>query len=136
MRNRNHQELSKVLEGLGFDCFLPGSGIQRVYFEFLIRHRDPAFDTPRLIQLLQELGCRVSVPRYPLLHQQPFFAENHVASIGRYPAGVKLPDYSSVTLPRTEQENLRMIRLPNFCHADNGLIPQYAEAFRRAMQVM
>lgn len=136
VRNRNHLELSKSLEALGFDCLLPPPGVERVYFEFLIRHRDPAFDTSRLIDILQVLGCRVAVPRYPLLHQQPFFTEGHIARIGRYPADVRLPDYSKVSLPKTEAENARMIRLPNFCQPDNGIVAQYAEAFRQAVEAM
>jgi perosamine synthetase len=132
VRNENHRWLSEHLERLGFDCFLPPPGIERVYFEFLIRHRDPTFDTARFLEILQGLGCQVRVPRYPLLHEQPFFRENHIAKIGRYPADIRLPDYANIEFPETDRENRRLIKLPNFCHADRGLLEQYRAAFEHA----
>ena len=133
VRNENHRWLSERLERLGFDCFLAPAGIERVYFEFLIRHRDPAFDIGRFMEILQAVGCRFRAPRYPLLHQQPFFRENHITAVGRYPAGVQLPDYAHLTLPNTERENRRMMKLPNFCHPDGGLLEQYRAAFEHAV---
>jgi perosamine synthetase len=133
VRNENHRWLSEHLEGLGFDCFLPPAGVERVYFEFLIRHRDPAFETARFMENLQRLGAQVRVPRYPLLHEQPFFRENHIAAIGRYPQGTQLPDYGHIKFPQTERENGRMIKLPNFCHPDHGLLEQYRAAFECAL---
>lgn len=134
VRNQNHRWLSEHLERLGFDCFLPPPGIERVYFEFLIRHRDPAFDTARFLEILQRLGCQVRVPRYPLLHEQPFFREGHIASIGRYPADARLPDYAHLEFPETERENRRLIKLPNFCYPDQGLLEQYRAAFEHALE--
>ncbi|MEN3371188.1 MAG: perosamine synthetase [Verrucomicrobiota bacterium] len=136
VRNQNHRWLSEHLERLGFDCFFPPPGIERVYFEFLIRHRDPAFDTARFLEILQDLGCQVRVPRYPLLHEQPFFRENHIATIGRYPADVRLPDYAQIEFPKTDHENRRMIKLPNFCHPDRGLLEQYRVAFEHALEML
>ena len=136
LRNENHIWLSDRLEELGFDCFLPGEGIDRVYFEFLIRHRDPDFDTETFIDSLKELGCQVGIPRYPLLHQQPLFLEGHVAEIGRYPDDTILPDYNSLQMPITERENQRLIKLPIFCNPDPGLLVQYVTAFRRAMEIV
>ncbi len=133
IRNGNHLWLSERLEPLGFDCFLPPEGVERVYFEFLIRHRDPGFDVSRFIDILNEVGCRVSTPRYPLLHQQPFFREGHIRSIGRYPDGVRLPDYASEDFPLTEFENHRLIKLPNFCQPCPDLLEQYVSAFEHAL---
>jgi perosamine synthetase len=135
VRNENHRWLSEHLERLGFDCFLPPPGIERVYFEFLIRHRDRTFDTARFLEMLQSLGCQVRVPRYPLLHEQPFFRENHIAKIGRYPANIRLPDYARIEFPETDRENRRLIKLPNFCQADRGLLDQYRAAFEHALGV-
>ena len=132
VRNENHRRLSEHLERLGFDCFLPPAGVERVYFEFLIRHRDPAFDTARFMENLQRLGAQVRVPRYPLLHEQPFFRENHIAAIGRYPPGTHLPDYAHIEFPQTERENRRLIKLPSFCQPDHGLLEQYRAAFEHA----
>ncbi len=136
VRNRNHEALSVQLEELGFECFRPDPGVERVYFEFMVRHPLPSFDTVKLINLLQQMGCRVDTPRYPLLHQQPFFTEGWVKKVGRYPAGTVLPDYAGLELPLTERENQRLIRLPNFPHPDNGIIDEYALAFAAAMEML
>ena len=133
VRNGNHRWLSEHLESLGFDCFLPTAGVERVYFEFLIRHRDPAFDTARCLDILQGLGCQVRVPRYPLLHEQPFFREGHLPAVARLPAEIRLPNYAGLRLPRTERENQRLIKLPNFCHPCSDLLEQYRQAFARAV---
>jgi perosamine synthetase len=134
IRNRNHLALSATLEMLGFDCFLPPDGVNRVYFEFLIRHRDPKFDTVGLLKRLQGEGLNVTVPRYPLLHQQPFFTEGKIAEIGRYPSNVRLPEYANIELPRTQRENARLIKLPNFCWEDKELIDRYAAIFAQTMK--
>jgi dTDP-4-amino-4,6-dideoxygalactose transaminase len=135
IRDRNHQFLLELIEPLGFDGFKAPPGTHRVWFEFVLRHRDPDLDVNRLVEILQELGCRVGLPRYPLLHQQPFFTEGHWKSIGRFPDGLALPDFSS--FPFTEAMNRRMIRLPSFCHPDAApLVAQYAEAFQKAMELL
>lgn len=133
IRDENHRWLAAGLEPLGFDCFLPPAGIERVWFEFLIRHRDPAFDTPRCLHLLRAEGGQVRTPRYPLLHEQPFFREGHAAAIGRYPAGVRLPDCAHLSLPETERENQRLIKLPTFTQPDAGLLEQYRAAFEKVV---
>lgn len=137
VRNRNHERLIEAIAPLGFDGFLPPPGTERVWFEFIIRHRDPHMDISRLVHTLQKLGCRAGVPRYPLLHQQPFFSEEHWKSIGRYPASCPLPDFSTQSFPRTQSINGSLIRLPNFVHPDSApLVDQYAEAFRKAVALM
>lgn len=134
VRNRNHLRLIAALEPLGFDCFLPGPGVERVFFEFLIRHRDPAVDVPALIGRLREAGCVAGQPRYPLLHQQPFFTEGHWLATGRYPQTPPHAPNLCQALPRTEHANESMIRLPNFCHPDAApLIDEYAAVFRWAL---
>ena len=135
IRHRNHQRLLESIEPLGFDGFQAPPGTGRVWFEFILCHRDPDLDVSRLVEILQQLGCRVGLPRYPLLHQQPFFTEGHWKTIGRYPDGLAFPDFAA--FPVTEAMNRRMIRLPNFCHPDAApLVKQYAEAFRRAMALL
>jgi len=124
-RNRNHLQLSHCLEELGFETFLAPAHMERVYFEFLIRHRDPSYDVGALIERLQAAGAQVAVPRYPLLHQQPFFTEGHWQTTCRAP-GAAMPQ---VELPNTERENARLIRLPNFPGENNGILEQYADAF-------
>ena len=134
IRNRNHQLLLDAIAPLGFEGFLPPPGTRRVWFEFIIRHRAPHIDTAHLVSTLQSLGCRVGPPRYPLLHQQPFFTEGHWKNLGRYPADVNLPDISTLSFPHTDSINGSLIRLPNFVHPDSApLIAQYAEAFHAAL---
>jgi dTDP-4-amino-4,6-dideoxygalactose transaminase len=137
IRNRNHHMLSEALESLGFDCFMAPAGTGRVYFEFIIRPRDPAMEVPRLVEILRQLGCQVGLPRYPLLHQQPFFTEGHWLVTGRYPEGAATHGLAATSLPRTEQTNGTLIHLPNFCHPDSEpLIQQYLAAFQRAIEII
>jgi dTDP-4-amino-4,6-dideoxygalactose transaminase len=136
IRNHHHKRLAATLEDLGFDCFLPPEGVERVWFEFIIRHRMENIDAGALVEWLRQAGCRVGVPRYPLLHQQPYFTEGHWRAAGRYPESIKLPASDDISLPFTERMNHTLLRLPNFNHPDAGaLVDQYAEAFRQAVRV-
>ena len=137
VRNHHHKRLAATLEDLGFDCFLPPEGVERVWFEFIIRHRMENIDAGALVEWLRQAGCRVGVPRYPLLHQQPYFTEGHWRAAGRYPESIKLPASDDISLPVTERMNRTLLRLPNFNHPDAGaLVDQYAEAFRQAVRVL
>lgn len=132
IRGAHHRKLALALESLGFDAFLPPAGSERVWFEFIVRPRDPRVDVPRLSDALVAQGARVCAPRYPLLHRQPFFTEGHWRSLGRYPEKAVIPESGAVSLPGTEELNGRLIRLPNFTHPDAGpLVDQYVEAFLR-----
>jgi perosamine synthetase len=136
IRNHHHKRLAATLEDLGFECFLPPEGVERVWFEFIIRHRMENIDAGALVEWLRQAGCRVGVPRYPLLHQQPYFTEGHWRAAGRYPESIKLPASDDISLPFTERMNRTLLRLPNFNHPDAGaLVDQYAEAFRQAVRV-
>jgi dTDP-4-amino-4,6-dideoxygalactose transaminase len=137
VRHRHHARLAETLEDLGFECFLPREGVERVWFEFIIRHRTENKDVGALVAWLQQAGCRVGVPRYPLLHQQPYFTEGHWRAAGRYPETLTLPESDDVSLPFTERMNRTLLRLPNFNHPDAGaLVDQYAEAFRQAVSAL
>jgi len=131
-RNANMQRLSEGLEQLGFDCFLPPAHIERVYFEYLIRHRDPAFDVPAAIEALQAEGCAALHPRYPLLHSQPFFTEGHYEAVGRFPAGAARPCLDPEEFRATERENDRLLRLPVLSAPEDGaLVDETLAAFGR-----
>lgn len=130
-RNANHHRLSLALEELGFETFVAPPHIQRVYFEFIIRARNPEIDMTKLIEALQQEGCRVSQPRYPLLHQQPFFTEGHWNAIARPVTADRVPEYSQLSLPVTEAASASLVRLPVFPHEDNGIIDDYIEAFSK-----
>lgn len=133
-RNENLQYLSEHLERLGFHTFLPPSHIERVYFEYLIRHKDQESGIPRavLVDALRAEGCEVDLPRYPLLHQQPFFTEGHFARIARLEQ-TSLPVYRPDALPRTEAANNEMLKLPSFPSASWELLDQYVLAFEKVL---
>lgn len=130
-RNANLAYLSTGLEKLGIHTFQGPAHVQRVYFEYLVR---PDLDTwglsiSQLIRALRAEGCEVGLPRYPLLHQQPFFVEGAFRDVMRPAPGTVLPDYASVSLPVTEKVNAAMMKLPSFPQAGQELLDQYLHAF-------
>lgn len=133
-RKRNIEWLNTRLEELGFDTFMGPSHVERVYFENLVRYHPGRFGGlpfADLVAALQAEGCAVSQPRYPLVHQQPFFTEGHWKAIAR------LPDQSGVSvvgldgLPATAALQQNMLRLPSFPSATPALLEQYADAFEK-----
>ena len=130
-RNRNHAFLSAELEELGFDTFLPPDHVDRVYFEFMARYLGE--EPPDLLEDLNSLGCQVSRPRYPLLHEQPFIAEGHYRAIGRFPPNAANHERVCGDLSRTAELNARLIKLPNFPGQDDGALGRYAQAFAKAL---
>lgn len=135
-RNQHLEYLSTGLEALGIHTFLPPPHIKRVYFEYLVR---PDFASIGLskeifIDALKAEGCLVTLPRYPLLHQQPFFTEGAFMEVMRPKDGGTRPDYSSVSLPITEKVNDSMMKLPSFPWASTELLDQYLVAFKKVIQ--
>ncbi len=136
-RNQNCIYLSKQLEKLGIDSFLAPEGIERVYFEFLVRY-DEAKTGLSIIDLtkaLQAEGAMVEAPRYPLLHQQPVFTHHVWPKIARLPASPDHPihTYDPTDLPNTTQGNGSLLKLPAFPSATNELLDQYAFAFEKVL---
>jgi perosamine synthetase len=134
-RSANIRYLSSHLEPLGFDTFFGRGHVERVYFEFVVRAdpRRTGIAIERLIAALHAEGCDVQHPRYPLVHQQPFYTEGQFAEIARLPSGVSLPVYSHDALPQTEAANDLLLRLPSFTSATRELLDQYALAFRKVL---
>jgi dTDP-4-amino-4,6-dideoxygalactose transaminase len=134
-RNENLHYLSLALEPFGVHTFLPPDHVERVYFEFLVRPDCQAIGLPlaTLIAALQAEGCIAGLPRYPLLHQQPFFTEGAFQQVMRVPAGTTLPDYTGVSLPVTEKVNGQMMKLPSFPRASRALLDQYVQAFGKVV---
>lgn len=132
-RNANVEYLSRRLEEFGFYTFLPPEHIQRVYFEFVIRHQRERIPLPTelLVRALQAEGCHVGQPRYPMLHQQPFFTEGRFREIARLPEGMPVPEYRPDDLPQTIAGNATLMKLPTFPNADREILDQYADAFAR-----
>lgn len=136
-RNENIQYLSERLEKLGFNTFLPPPDIERVYFMFMVENVElrTGLPTDRLVAALQAEGCRVALPRYPLLHQQPVFTEERFIDIARlrHLPRETLPTYRADELPRTTAGNERLLQLPSFPNADRTLLDQYALAFEKVV---
>ncbi|MEK7723456.1 MAG: hypothetical protein AAB336_03840, partial [Acidobacteriota bacterium] len=114
---------------------LPPEHIERVYFEFMIRYDAEKGGMPLniLIEALTAEGCIVATPRYPLLHQQPFFTHEIWKSVARLPDSIDLPIYKPDALPRTETANHELIKLPVFPNANQDLLDQYTLAFEKVL---
>ncbi len=134
-RNHNLVYLSAGLEEMGIHTFLSPEHIQRVYFEYLVRPDFGAIGMPMgtFIEALKAEGCIAALPRYPLLHQQPFFAGGAFLDIMRPTDGARVPDYSAVSLPVTERVNGAMMKLPSFPWASQELLDQYLRAFQKVI---
>jgi dTDP-4-amino-4,6-dideoxygalactose transaminase len=131
-RKSNIEWLNYRLERLGFQTYPSPRDIERVYFENLIRYRPEAFGGLSLAELIGALeaeGCQVSHPRYPLVHQQPFFTEGHWKRIARLPDAPELVPADG--LPNTEALQHNMLRLPAFPSNTPELLQQYAVAFEK-----
>lgn len=131
-RKRNIEFISERIAPLGFETYLAPDHIDRVYFEYLIRNRPEktGIETPLLVEALVAEGCQVSAPRYPLLHQQPFFTEGHWAKIARVEGWDR---YADVSLPGTESLNEHLLRLPHFQSASDELLTNYVDAFEKVV---
>ena len=134
-RNAGVVHLSTKLEALGIHTFLPPAHVERTYFEFIVRCEPErtGLPLPLLAAALHAEGCRASPPRYPLVHQQPFFTEGHFARIARLPAGVPAPRYDPGDLPATRAGREVLMKLPAFPKAPPELLDQYAEAFEKVL---
>lgn len=135
-RNENCTYLSKKLEQLGcFNTFLAPQGVQRTYFELLIRYDDTKTGLPikALAKALQAEGALVGAPRYPLLHQQPMFTDGTWKSIARVTGEAADRTYDPTALPRTCAGNAALLKLPSFPNAARDLLDQYAAAFEKVI---
>lgn len=135
-RNENCIYLSQALESLGFECFMAPPGVNRVYFEFLIRGDEKRIGLPLkdFAKALQTEGALVGAPRYPLLHQQPMFTEGTWAKLARFDASSRpVPIYDPNALPRTAAGNASLLKLPSFPRADRPLLEQYVLAFEKVL---
>lgn len=134
-RNANLGYLSEKLETLGFQTFLAPPHIERTYFEYLIRYDSTRIPLPVdiMLEALHAEGCEAALPRYPLIHQQPFFTEGHYRRVLRSDRA-DLPDYAQVRLPVTESANDTMLKLPAFPNAGRELLDQYAHAFDKVVR--
>ena len=134
-RNESLEYLAQRMERLGFETFLAPTHIRRVYFEFVFRcgKARKSLSRDMLVRALRAEGSQVSLPRYPLLHQQPLFTEGTFAKIAR--AGEEVTRvYRADALPKTENVNEELLRMPAFPRATRELMDQYAEAFEKVVE--
>ena len=133
IRNANCIELGRHLETLGMHTFLAPDGIERTYFEYLVRYDEAATGLPidDFTRALQAEGAQLSAPRYPLLHQMPVFTHGLWKQITRLPDDGDLPEYDENDLPGTTAGNGTLVKLPSFPNKDQGLIEQYKAAFSK-----
>lgn len=136
-RKRNITQLSGALQELGLETFLEPAGIDRVYFMFMVLNdiQRTGLDTSTLTAALKAEGCRISQPRYPLLHQQPLFTKDkfiEIARLGHLPRE-SLPVYDPADLPGTTRANSMLLQLPPFPQASKELLDQYAAAFAKVI---
>jgi dTDP-4-amino-4,6-dideoxygalactose transaminase len=101
----------------------------------MIRYNPEKIILPRdvLIEALQREGCQVTVPRYPLLHQQPLFTEGAWKEIARLEDGMNLREYNPNALPNTQSANEALIKLPTFPNANREILDQYIHAFEKVI---
>ncbi len=136
-RNQNVEYLSRKLEALGIGTFLPPDDVKRVYFQFLVQNdrTRTGLSTEQLASALRAEGCDAIGCRYPLLHQQPVFTEDHFIDIARLRQlpREQLPRYRPDALPRTTAGNSTLIQLPSLPSAERKLLDQYALAFEKVL---
>jgi len=136
-RTQNLRYLSEALEGIGLKTFLPPPHIERVYFEYVIQFDADRWKLPidAFLAALRAEGCEAACPRYPLLHQQPFFTEGHFARVARLDGAMDFSRsaYEVNALPRTEAANSQLVTLPTFPNADRALLDQYIAAFEKVL---
>lgn len=130
IRRDNLIHLSHVLELYGFETYLDRPGNERTYFEFLVRWREGELNPDGWRAALIAEGCQAAVPRYPLLHQQPFFQEATFTSILRLPLQ-EMPDYSDTSLPNTENLNRNLLKLPSFPNTAPRVLAAYEAAIHK-----
>lgn len=134
-RNANLDYLSKKLEALHIHTFLAPSHIERTYFEYIVRPDTEKIGLPLSLfaAALQMEGCQVAAPRYPLVHQQPFFTEGHFSKIARLPADIPVPEYDPMDLPVTQAGNAALLKLPAFPAAERQILDEYVSAFEKVI---
>lgn len=131
VRKRNLAPLSEALERFGFATYRDDASRVRVYFEFLVRHVEGVLDVEGWRDALEAEGCVVGRPRYPLLHQQPLFAEGAFSEILRLGSDHAGPDYRDLDLPRTQALNDSLLKLPHFPNPAEGLVASYVRAIEK-----
>ncbi|MES2995461.1 MAG: aminotransferase class I/II-fold pyridoxal phosphate-dependent enzyme [Verrucomicrobiota bacterium] len=130
LRRANLIRLSEALAGYGFDVYPDLLHTSRVFFEFLIRWKEGPLDLAGWREALIAEGCQAAQPRYPLLHEQPFFTEGAFEKILRLPPE-EMPVYRDLRLPRTAELNGSLLKLPSFPNDCPDVVAAYLRAIHK-----
>ncbi len=133
IRSANCDRLEQGCARLGLVPFQAQPDCTRVYFEMLFR-LDPqcSLTAEQFVAAMTAEGARVSLPRYPLLHQQPLFTEGRWNDIARLPATLR--QYDPLDLPRTTAMARTLVRYPVFTRPATELVDAYVMATERIMR--
>jgi len=135
-RHDNLGYLSGGLESLGcFHTYREPAHIERTYFEFIIHYDAERGGLPidTLVAALQAEGCEVTAPRYPLVHEQPFFSEGHWQRILRAKTRQADLAYDPAILNKTRAYSHTLLRLPTFPSGGRDILDQYLAAFGKVL---
>jgi len=133
IRKSNMIRLSEALEIYGFDCYVDRITWSRTYFEFVARVQFNAkniLSVEEWVSALESEGCNVSKPRYPLLHEQPFFTEGAFKKVLRL-ADSLCPTYTPGGFEKTRKLNHELIKFPCFTTSNTGLLEEYICAIHK-----
>ena len=86
-----------------------------------------------LVAALQAEGCEVTAPRYPLVHEQPFFSEGHWQRILRAKTRQADLAYDPATLNKTRAYSHTLLRLPTFPSGGRDILDQYLSAVGKVL---
>ncbi len=133
IRTANCQRLEAGCAAWGLIPFASPSDSQRVYFEVLFRIAPAGpLSAAQFIAAMNAEGARVSLPRYPLLHQQPLFTEGRWNDIARLPPPLR--QYHPTDLPRTTHLAATLVRFPVFTRPAPELVDLYIAATAKVMR--
>ncbi len=133
IRNDNCRRLEAGCSAAGLLAFTPPPESTRVYFEVLFRLADNCpLDAAVFVAAMNAEGAHVSLPRYPLLHQQPLFTEGRWNDLARLPAPLR--HYDPLDLPQTTAMAGTLVRYPVFTRPALELVDAYITATARIMR--
>ncbi len=130
IRKSNMLRLSEALEKYGFNCYTDTENWSRTYFEFVARpqlNSKNKLTSTEWVKALRSEGCDVSEPRYPLLHEQPFFTEGAYKKVLRLDDSF-CPEYRPGGFDKTRKVNGELIKFPCFTTTNTDLLDEYIDA--------
>ena len=133
VRKANMEKLSQALSTYGFNCYSDTPKWSRTYFEYVARPSitsDNILTSDEWVTALISEGCEISKPRYPLLHEQPFFTEGEFKKVLRIEES-KCPEYFSGGFEKTRLVNNELIKFPCFTTSEQNVLIEYISAIHK-----